>query len=167
MSEKKPGPKILLPSSSPLVVLTKFFSSHDEGYIWMQPNRIKKKIIYFFSYWKKTYIICYNFNYQLFLVFFISWSQCISNHISAVVSLLTGHSCQRPPLIIRPDFRYTDSKLLLYFPLKRGHTSYKSTFFHCSRGGLIREVLLPDRYEIVKLGCLYTKVFKKLGISDG
>jgi hypothetical protein len=40
MSEKKPGPKILLPSSSPLVVLTKFFSSHDEGYIWMQPNRM-------------------------------------------------------------------------------------------------------------------------------
>lgn len=72
--------------------------------IWL---KMKKKIISFFSYWKKTYIICYNFNYKLFLVFFISWSQYISNHISAVVSLLTGHSCQRPPLIIRPDFRYT------------------------------------------------------------
>ena len=99
--------------------------------IWL---KMKKKIIYFFSYWKKTYIICYNFNYQLFLVFFISWSQCISNHISAVVSLLTGHSCQRPPLIIRPDFRYTDSKLLLYFPPKERPHLLQVNFFSLQQG---------------------------------
>jgi glycosylphosphatidylinositol transamidase (GPIT) subunit GPI8 len=31
----------------------------------------------------------------------------------------------------------------------------------------VKKLGIPDRYEIVKLGCLYTKVLKKLGISDG
>lgn len=30
----------------------------------------------------------------------------------------------------------------------------------------VKKLGIPDRYEIVKLGCLDTKVFKKLGISD-